>query len=152
MKAFKHAPDLGLLLIRLGMGLSLFLFHGYAKISAGPETWQGIGSNMGNLGIHFTPVFWGFMAALSESVGAVCLVLGVFFRPAAFLVAMTMAVAATRHLSLPPDAAAAGWKGASHALEFLSVALGLLFAGPGRYALPLRFGRIGSPEPEDGAT
>lgn len=138
MKRIKDNLDLGLLLIRLGVGLSLFLFHGLGKITGGPETWERIGANMGHLGIHWAPVFWGFMAALAESAGALCLVLGVAFRPAAALVAFTMLVAMSRHLSLPPEASNAGWGGASHAMEILAVSLGLLAAGPGRFALALK--------------
>jgi len=129
---FSHV-NLGLLLIRIGVGLSLLLFHGWGKITGGPELWARIGENMGNLGIHVFPTFWGFMAAFSEFFGGAFLVLGVLFRPAAALVAFTMLVAAIRHLSLPPDAAAAGFQGASHALEILAVSLGLLFSGPGTY-------------------
>lgn len=135
--------DLGLLLVRLGVGTSVLMFHGYAKITGGPDTWRRLGSNMGDLGIDFAPVLWGFMAALAESVGALCLVLGVFVRPAALLVAATMGVAMSRHLGLPDSSPASGWKGASHALEILAVSLGLLAAGPGKYRLPWPKGTSG---------
>lgn len=127
--------DLGLLVVRAGTGLSLLLFHGWGKLSGGPETWEKVGGSMENLGITFLPVFWGFMAAMSEFFFALLLVLGLFFRPAAALLAFTMFVAVVRHLSLPPDAAGAGWKGASHALELCAVFTGLFILGPGRFAL-----------------
>jgi putative oxidoreductase len=127
--------DLGLLIVRLGVGLSFVIFHGYDKMAGGSELWAKVGGAMGHLGIHFAPAFWGFLAALSESVGAALIVLGVFFRPAAAFVAFTMLVAVLNHLNLPPDNPAAGWKGASHALELCSVSLGLLFLGPGQIAL-----------------
>lgn len=135
--------DFGLLLIRLGVGLSLALFHGYDKLTGGPETWTRVGGAMGNFGITFLPVVWGFMAAFSEGVCSILLVLGVLFRPAAMLLALTMLVAATRHLNLPPDNPNAGWSGASHALELLSVYLGFLLLGSGRYALTGRRRRGG---------
>lgn len=128
--------DLGILILRLGIGLSMMLFHGYGKISAGPETWERLGQNMQNLGIGFAPTAWGFMAALAEFGCSILLVLGVLFRPAAAMLAFTMLVAATRHLTLPPDQPGAGWQGASHALELLAVYLTLLFLGAGRYTLP----------------
>lgn len=147
--------DLGLLIARVGTGLSLLLFHGYGKISGGPETWERIGGNMENLGITFLPVFWGFMAAVSEFFCALLLVLGLFFRPAAALLAFTMFVAAVRHLSLPPESAGAGWKGASHALELLAVFTALLILGPGRLALsrvlPIPFRRRAPRDAEPGA-
>jgi len=134
---FSHV-NLGLLFIRLGVGFSMLLFHGYGKISGGPETWEKLGANMGTLGLDFFPVFWGFMAAFAEFFGSLFLILGILFRPAAALLAITMLVAVTRHLSLPPDAAGAGWSGASHALELLAVYVGLLAAGPGK----LHVGRL----------
>ena len=127
--------DLGLLLIRLGIGVSMLLFHGWGKITGGPETWHRLGENMSLLRIRFAPVLWGFMGSLAESLGSVLLLLGLFFRPVAALLAFTMFVAVLRHLNLPDDAPNAGWKGASHALELLSVYVGLLLVGPGRYAL-----------------
>jgi putative oxidoreductase len=125
--------NLGLLLVRLGIGLSMMLFHGYGKISGGPERWEKVGANMANLGLDVFPGFWGFMAASAEFFGSILLILGILFRPAAALLAFTMLVAVIRHLSLPPDASGAGWSGASHALELLAVYLGLLLAGPGKY-------------------
>jgi putative oxidoreductase len=133
---FSHV-NVGLLLIRLGIGLSMLVFHGYGKLTGGPEAWTRIGANMESLGVGFAPAFWGLMAALSESVGSVLLMLGLFFRPATALLAFTMFVAVLRHLNLPPDAAGAGWRGASHALELLVVYVGLLVAGPGKYRLRL---------------
>ncbi|NNE09436.1 MAG: DoxX family protein [Gemmatimonadetes bacterium] len=129
--------DLGLLVIRLGIGLSMFLFHGYGKITGGPDRWEGIGGSMATFGITFLPTFWGFMAAFSESACSILLILGVFFRPAAGLLAFTMFVAVMRHLNLPEGDSGAGWKGASHALELGCIYLGLLMAGPGRHALSI---------------
>lgn len=113
------------------------LFHGLGKLQGGPETWRGLGGQMGNLGITFFPVFWGFMAMFAEFFASLLLALGVLFRPAAAILAFTMVVAMVRHLSLPAGESGAGWKGASHALEFFAVYVALLLAGPGRYRLPL---------------
>jgi putative oxidoreductase len=82
-------------------------------------------------------VVWGFFAACSESIGSVLLALGVLVRPAAVMLAGTMSVAITRHLSLPAGEPGSGWNAASHALELLAVYVGLLLVGPGRYALRL---------------
>lgn len=129
------AADIGLLILRMAVGLSMILFHGWGKLSGGPETWQRVGASMGNLGLDVWPVVWGFAAAAAESFGSLLLILGLFTRPAAGVLAFTMLVATLRHLNLPPDAPAAGWQGASHALELLGVYLALLLTGPGRFAL-----------------
>jgi len=135
--------DAGLLVVRLGAGLSLMLVHGYGKITGGPELWAGVGSSMGNLGIGFAPTLWGFFAAFSEFFCSLLIVLGVAVRPAAALVAFTMLVAATHHLRLPADNPSSGWSGASHAIEFFSVFVALLLTGPGRYTVARLFSRGG---------
>jgi putative oxidoreductase len=131
------AKDFGLLLIRLGIGASVFIFHGYGKITAGPERWEAIGGAMGNLGVHVAPVAWGFMAAFAESVGSILLVLGPLFRTATLLLAFNMFVAVMRHIHLPAGDPDAGWGEASHALELMVVYLGLFFTGPGKFAAKL---------------
>lgn len=128
-------------MVRLGAGLSLMLFHGYGKITAGPELWAKLGSNMEILGIGFAPALWGFFAAFAEFFCSLLVVLGVAVRPAAALVAFTMLVAAARHLGLPADNPSSGWSGASHAIEFFSVFVALLLTGPGRYTVVRLFSR-----------
>jgi putative oxidoreductase len=132
------SKDLGLLIVRLGVGLSMAVFHGYGKMSAGPEGWDSLGGAMERFGIGFLPVFWGFMAAFAEFACSGLLILGFLFRPAAFLLAVNMLVAVVHHLTLPPDSPSHGWAGASHAAELLAVYLGLLFTGPGKFALAPR--------------
>lgn len=127
--------DLGLLIVRIGVGLSMLLFHGWGKLTGGPETWTRVGGSMANLGLDFAPQFWGFMAASAETFGSALLVAGVLFRPAAGLLAITMIVAVARHLSIPAGEPGAGWDGASHALELLAVYVMLFLTGPGKLAL-----------------
>ncbi len=130
----KH-KDVGLLILRIGLG-SMFIFHGAPKMFGGPETWEKVGLAMGSLGIQFLPTFWGFMAALSEFIGGICIILGVFFRPACVLLTITMIVAAIRHLS-----GGDGLRGASHAIEDGVVFLGLILIGPGKYSLDHKLDR-----------
>ena len=127
--------DVGLLIIRLVIGFTMAAFHGWGKITGGPERWERIGGAMANLGLDFAPVFWGFMAGFAEFAASILIAVGLAFRPALLLLIVTMGVAAMRHLSLPADAEGAGWKGASHALELLAVYVGLWFTGPGRWRL-----------------
>jgi putative oxidoreductase len=137
---FSNLPihkNVGLLVIRLGIGFSMLAFHGYGKITGGPELWAGVGSHMQNLGIGFGFVVWGFMAAFSEFVCSILIMLGVLFRPATALLAFTMLVAILRHLNLPADSPASGWTGASHAVELLVIYVGLMLTGPGSVAFRL---------------
>lgn len=128
-------PDLGLLLLRLGVGVSMALFHGWGKISGGPERWEGVGSSMAKFGLDFAPVFWGFMASFAEFFAAIFIVLGVLFRPATAMLGFTMFVAATVHITGPAGEPSSGWKAGSHALELLAASLALLLTGPGRYTV-----------------
>ncbi|MBI3088314.1 MAG: DoxX family protein [Candidatus Omnitrophica bacterium] len=121
--------DVGLLILRVGLG-AMFLFHGWPKVSGGPERWAQVGGAVANVGITFAPAFWGFLAALSEFGGGLCLIAGFCTRLAALFMAGTMTVAATMHLCRGDGLAVA-----SHAIEAGIVFLSLILIGPGRYSL-----------------
>ena len=124
----KHR-NIGLLILRIGLGC-MFLLHGLPKLFGGPERWEGLGGAMASLGITFLPTFWGFMAAISESLGGLCLILGLFLRPACILLTITMLVATASHLGRGD-----GLKGAAHAIEVGIVFLSLILIGPGKHSL-----------------
>ena len=124
----KHR-HIGLLILRIGLGV-MFLIHGGPKLFGGPEKWGKIGMAMANLGIGFMPTFWGFMAAISEFFGGICLILGLFFRPACILLTLTMIVAALSHFGRGE-----GLGGASHAIEVGIVFLSFILIGAGKYSL-----------------
>ena len=124
--------DIGLLILRIGIG-GMFLFHGGPKIVGGPEKWEQLGMAMGNFGIHFLPVFWGFMASFAEFFGGIMIILGLFFRPACMLLTINMIVATSFHLNRGDSLS-----GASHAIEVGIVFLSLIFIGPGKYSLDER--------------
>ena len=119
--------DIGLLLVRLGFGLGFLYFHGWSKLTAGPEAWAQTGSAVEHIGIGFGHAFFGFMAAFSEAIGGALLAVGFLFRPAAILIVATMSVAWVMHVST-------GQGTPAHAFKNLWVALGLAFIGPGRYS------------------
>ncbi|MCA0447768.1 MAG: DoxX family protein [Bacteroidetes bacterium] len=121
--------DLGLLIMRAGLGIMMVL-HGWPKIIGGPDRWESLGRNTEFLGITFLPVFWGFMGALAEFLGGALLAAGFFARTAAFFLICTMIVAAATHLGKGD-----GLMGASHAIEVGFAFFGLLFLGPGKFAL-----------------
>lgn len=138
MLSNENAKDIGLLLIRLGIGASMLIFHGYAKLTGGPEVWAKLGANMNIVGIIFLPVFWGFMAAFAEAVGSVLIMLGILFRPAAALLACTMLVAVLTHMNMTSWVFNPDWKGASHAIELLVIYIGLFLIGPGRFGVTFK--------------
>jgi putative oxidoreductase len=124
--------DLALLVLRVGIGISFVFVYGWAKMSGGPAQWADLGSTMEIFGLGFAPTFWGFMAAATEFVGGLCLMLGLLFRPVLGLLLVTMFVAASSHI-------AAG-EGPWHATEMATVFVALLLTGPGRYSLDAYFG------------
>ena len=138
MLSNENAKDIGLLIIRLGIGASMLIFHGYDKLTGGPDVWIKIGGNMKMLGIIFLPVFWGFMAAFAEAIASVLIMLGILFKPATALLAFTMLIAVLTHMNLNSWAFNPNWKSASHAIEFLVVYLGLFLIGPGRFGVAFK--------------
>jgi hypothetical protein len=43
-----------------------------------------------NLGVTFTPTFWGLMACFAEGIGGLLILLVLLFRPATLLIVFTM--------------------------------------------------------------
>lgn len=118
----------GLLLVRVGLGLSFIIVHGWSKLFGGPDRWEQIGAAAQYVGLDFLPVFWGFLAAFGEVGGGLLLLLGLFFRPATALMTGVMVVAAVMHI-------ATGNGSPWHAIELGIVFLGLFLTGPGAYSL-----------------
>ena len=138
MLSNENAKDIGLLIIRLGIGTSMLIFHGQEKLMGGPEVWAKIGGSMKMLGIIFLPAFWGFMAAFAESIGSVLIMLGILFRPATALLAFTMLIAVLTHMNLSSWVFDPDWKDASHSIELLVVYIGLFLVGPGRFGVTFK--------------
>lgn len=124
--------DLGLLVLRVGMGLS-FVAHGWPKLTGGMERWTGLGGAMKSVGITFAPAFFGFAASLAEVLGGLMVALGLGTRPASAFLAFTMFIAFKMHL----DGGDPFMK-YSHSMEAMIVFVGLTLLGGGRYALDAR--------------
>jgi len=129
MKLKNNLLQAGWLILRVGIGISIFL-HGYPKITGGAETWTMIGGAMSNFGIDFAPAFWGFLAAFVESVGGLLFALGLLFRPAALLLAGNMTVALITHVVAGDNFMIFG-----HAMDLLIVFAASILIGAGKYSL-----------------
>lgn len=135
--SIKTFPDFGLLVIRIVLGLSYIIVHGGQKLIAGPALWAKIGIAINSLGINFAFTAWGFLAMCAEFFGGILILFGLFFRPAAALIIITMFVAA---YSTAGHGAPLGTL--AYPIELGITILGLFFTGPGKYSLDYRlFGR-----------
>ncbi len=133
----KTFPDFGLLVIRIVLGFSYVIVHGGTKLFAGPVLWTKIGSAVGYLGINFSYVVWGFLASCAEFFGGLLILLGLFFRPAAVLIIITMFVAASKGFG-----SGGPLSSIAYPLELGITILGLFLTGPGKYSLDYHlFGR-----------
>ena len=122
--------DAGLLFLRIGLGAA-FIMHGLPKLTGGPKLWASLGKSMGELGIDFLPAFWGFMAASTEGIGGIFLILGFCYRPVCLLLAFTMAVATVTVAA----GKTANFGDYSHPLELAVVFFNLAFIGPGKFSI-----------------
>lgn len=128
-RLFEGNKDIGILILRVGMG-TMFIWHGAPKIFGGPQYWEGLGKAMGNLGIHFLPIFWGFLAAFAEFFGGIMIVLGFITPLAAALLAFNMFVATMFHFGMNQ-----GLAQAAHPITAGIVFLSLIFLGAGKYSV-----------------
>lgn len=130
LKFLAKYRDTGLLILRLGLGAA-FIMHGLPKLTGGMDDWTKYGKAMAIIGIDFAPTFWGFMAAVTEGIGGVLLILGAFYRPICLMLAFTMTMA-TLTLALPKNR---DFKLYSHPLKMAFVFIGLACIGPGRFSV-----------------
>ena len=123
----------GLLVLRIGIGV-IFIIHGVPKLIGGVESWTQLGSTMSIVGISFAPAFWGFMAAVSEVLGGLFIVLGLMHRLVALLLIFTMIIALMVHVT-----AGDTFTIYSNALKALVVFIALAITGPGIYSLDYKY-------------
>lgn len=121
--------DLGLLVMRTGIGALFMIVHGFPKLAGGPQKWASVGQSVSYLGIHFGYTGWGLAATVAETLGGLLLILGFAHRPAALSLFVTMVVA-----SIWKYYPFGGWDAAAHPAAMAVVCLGLLFTGPGKYS------------------
>jgi putative oxidoreductase len=120
------SADCGLLLLRIWLGLSIFLIHGISKV----QNYEATLGYFKSLGI---PAILGPAAIVAESLCAVLLVIGLATRLSALFLAVTMAVGfiAKHHMILQQGNPNSG----ELAFIYLAGFLALFLAGAGRFSL-----------------
>jgi putative oxidoreductase len=124
-----RSDDTGKLVLRLALGI-LILLHGIAKITGG------VGFLSGMLASHGLPGAVAYLVYIGEVVAPVLLIIGLYTRPAAWIVVINMLVAIwlVHMKELGTLTKNGGW-----ALElqgmFLFSALAVAFLGAGRFSV-----------------
>lgn len=122
-------PDLGKLVLRLTFGI-LLLFHGEFKVI------HGVGWIATLLKAHGIPGFVAYGAYIGEVIAPLMVIIGLLTRPAAFVIAVNLAVAT---LLVKTGAFWGRTNVGAWALEgealYLFGALAIMFLGAGKYAL-----------------
>ena len=121
------AASMALLLLRIVVGLA-FMHHGWGKIQH-PTSWMGEEST--------TPAVFQLLAAVSEFGGGLAWILGLLTPLAALGILATMTVAAWMVAVEGgyPFVSSTGGPAFELPLVYLSIALLLISAGPGRWSL-----------------
>lgn len=130
---FKKREDLGLLILRLSVGV-LMLLHGIAKLQHGVGPIEGIITSAG------LPAFLTYGVYLGEVVAPLFIIFGFGTRAAALVLAGNCVVAAlTAHAAdIISLNATGGWGVELLGLYFFG-ALALVFTGGGKYALSRKY-------------
>lgn len=121
----KRLHDVGLLWLRILMGAGI-AYHGYGKIFGGGL--GGFAQGIASMGFPASELF-AWMAALSEFIGGICIVLGFGTRIAAFFVFSTMSVAAFVHHAGDPLSVK------ELALTYWTMAVTLMLTGSGKWSV-----------------
>lgn len=118
------AANIGILLLRIIAGLSMAFAHGLGKMPPSEKFVAGV-TEMG----FPAPVFFSWMAGISEFVGGLFIVVGFFTRPSAIFLGITMLVAAfVRHGADP-------FSNQEKAILYLGFCILLIFTGSGKFGV-----------------
>ena len=127
-----HSDSAGKLILRLTLG-GMMLLHGWAKVIGYPESMAGMGKM---LAAHGLPSFVAYGAYVGEVLAPLLVILGLFTRTGAALMAVNMVFAIW--LAHAKDVFTlnqhGGW-GIELQAFYLFVAIAIMFLGSGRFAV-----------------
>lgn len=125
-KYFGHRPDLGILILRVVLGVA-FIAHGYSKFAVNGI--DGVAGFFMSIGIP-AALLMAWIVSLVELLGGIALLLGVGTRLAAFLLSIVMIVAI--FTAKPPSGFLGGYE---LDVVILGGLVALLLGGAGKYAV-----------------
>lgn len=125
--------DIGVWVLRLGIGI-MFTAHGLQKafgMFGGPGI-LGFRGFLNTLGMH-PAFFWAYLAAYTELVGGICLILGMFTRVSAALLLIVIVVAGVKvHFAKGFFLSAGGFE---YTFVIACACLALLLTGGGKLSI-----------------
>ncbi len=129
MKLLERNTDVGLFILRLGLGV-LMLLHGISKLMHGAD---GIEQMLSGMGI---PVFVAYGVYIGEVIAPIFIIAGFATRIAAVVMAFNMivAIAMAHSADVFSLSETGGWMIELPALYFFG-AVALMFTGAGKYAV-----------------
>ena len=133
--ASTKTADIGKLILRVSLGV-LVLLHGIGKLISGPEFVLKV------VGAAGLPTALGYLVYLGEVIAPVLLIVGLWSRMAALIVAASLAVAVL--LVMPEQifalADTGGWAIEREGI-YVFAAIAVAFLGAGRYSIGCAHGR-----------
>lgn len=131
LSALPKSPDLALLILRVGFGGYMLIFHGWGKLMG----WSKLSGGFPDpLGVS-SPVSLS-LTLLAEVVAAAFLIIGLYTRLSALLLTITMGVA----FFIVHGGKLAGEGNGEMAALYGLVFLGLLITGGGRFSIDRKLG------------
>ena len=123
--------SLGLLIQRLGLS-AMLLLHSVPKLLAGSSQWSTVGKTLGFINIGAPVHVIGLVMLILESVSALSLLSGYFYRTSCIVMAIVFGLYCYSYFSF-------GYKTLTLlALGLTIVFIGLMNTGPGRYAVAVK--------------
>jgi putative oxidoreductase len=121
----------GLLVMRLGLAAAL-LVHSLPTLIGGDAAWQNVGRTLNFINIGVSQTLLGFVFLLLAALGGASLLFGYFFRIACIVLFALFGLYFFNYFSI-------GYKTLMlWSAGLAAVFLGLVFVGPGRYAIAVK--------------
>ena len=130
----ERQTHMGLLVIRLGLAVTL-LFYAFPRLISGAGAWSLVGKEMRFLDTGLSAQVVGLVILAVETLAGIGLLTGYLFRVSAILLASVYSLYFFNFINI-------GYKTLPlYAAALAIVCIGLLFSGPGRFAVAVKIER-----------
>ena len=127
----ERKTNFGLLFMRLGLA-AMLLLYALPKLFGGAGAWKHLGTTLGFIDIGFGPLILGLAVLIVEVAGSISLIFGYFFRIGCAVLFILFGFYFFNYFSI-------GYKTLMlWSLGIATVFLGLLYLGPGRFAIAVK--------------